>query len=95
MFRYAALYFVMLVIFVALIAGPLVAGKKIPSSAFTALKQYALVQPTGLNNDDTIGSVQTGTGAANYTGWGTHTRTSSGSDAGVTTSAGNAKIRLF
>lgn len=95
MVRYAALYFIMLVVFIVLIAGPIVGGKKIPSSAYSSLQKYHLVQPTGQNIDDTIGSIQTGTGAANYTGWGTHTRTSSGSDAGVTTSAAGAKIRLY
>ncbi|KAH8904561.1 hypothetical protein BR93DRAFT_820851 [Coniochaeta sp. PMI_546] len=96
-FRYAALYFIMLVVFLALIIGPLVAGKQIPASAFDALKKYDLVQPTGLVNDDTKGSSETGTGATDYSGWGTRTRTSttSAAEAAVTTSAGAAKIRLF
>lgn len=97
-FRYAALYFVMLVVFLALIIAPIVAGKQIPASAFDALKSYDLVQPTGLVNDDTIGSSETGTGATDYSGWGTRTRTStttSDGAAAVTTSAAAAKIRLF
>ncbi len=44
----------MLIVFLALIIGPLVAGKQIPASAFDALKKYDLVQPTGLVYDDTI-----------------------------------------
>lgn len=87
----------MLVVFLALIIGPIVAGKQIPASAFDALKQYNLVQPTGLLNDDTIGTTETGTGATDYSGWGTRTRTSttSGAETAATTSAGAAKIRLF
>lgn len=48
--RFAILYFVMLIIFVALIAGPIVAGrffKTLPSIPLD------LLQPTGLNNNDT------------------------------------------
>jgi 1,3-beta-glucan synthase len=48
--RYAILYFVLLVIFVALIAGPIVASK------FISLKisiPMDLLQPVGLNNNDT------------------------------------------
>jgi 1,3-beta-glucan synthase len=57
--RYAILYFVMLILFVVLIVGPLVAGKylngvKIPMQ---------LAQPTGLNRNDTISS-ETGTALA-------------------------------
>jgi len=86
----------MLVVFVALIVGPLVAGKQIPSSAFDMLKQYDLVQPTGLSNDDTYGSSQTGTGDPSYTGWATRTMsTATDGDAQTTTSADAAKIRLF
>jgi 1,3-beta-glucan synthase len=52
--RYAILYFIILIVFVALIAGPVVASKylkldfKIPMN---------LIQPTGLNNNDTKTSV--------------------------------------
>ena len=44
----------MLIIFVALIAGPLVAGKYLPKSLSIPLE---LLQPTGLNNNDTFTSV--------------------------------------
>ena len=49
--RYAILYFVILVIFAALIAGPIVAGKKLNLTDFTLPME--LLQPTGLNNNDT------------------------------------------
>ncbi|KAF1984047.1 glycosyltransferase family 48 protein [Aulographum hederae CBS 113979] len=55
--RYAILYFVMLVIFVALIAGPIVAGKYL--TMVPELPEH-LVQPTGLNHNDTT-SKETGT----------------------------------
>lgn len=93
----------MLIVFVALIAGPLVAGKKIPQSAFDALKGLNLVQPTGLKNDDTLASTetnaQTGTANPSYSGWATRTMktaTSASEGTDATSSATNgAKIRLF
>lgn len=60
--RFAILYFVMLVIFVALIVGPLVAGKNLHFSGLPPIGGGSLVQPTGLNHNDTSGSM-TGTGA--------------------------------
>lgn len=66
--RYAVLYFTMLVVALALVVGPAVAGKIIldgtssltddPSSLFY------LMQPTGLNRNDTNGTQQTGTALA-------------------------------
>ena len=56
MIRYALLYFILLIIFVALIAGPIVAGRflgKLPKIPMQ------LLQPTGQNNNDTTNS-QTG-----------------------------------
>jgi 1,3-beta-glucan synthase len=92
----------MLVVFLALIIGPLVAGKQIPDSTFTSvndiMSSLKLVQPVVKDRDDTLGSSQTGTGDPSYTGWGTRTRSStSEAGAAVTTSAGAdaAKIRLF
>lgn len=55
--RYAILYFVILIIFAALIAGPIVAGKFLTSLPSIPMQ---LLQPTGLNNNDTSSS-QTGT----------------------------------
>ena len=59
--RFAVLYFVMLVIFVALIAGPIVAGKQLDLSFDIPMQ---LLQPTGLNNNDTRNDTMTGTGAS-------------------------------
>lgn len=50
--RYAILYFFLLVVFVAVLVGPVVAGKYVPSSLMTSIPMD-LVQPTGLNNNDT------------------------------------------
>merc|ERR1712032_1099682 len=55
--RYAILYFIIFVVFVALIAGPVVAGKFMKIN-FTI--PMDLLQPTGLNNNDTTTEV-TGT----------------------------------
>lgn len=55
MIRYAILYFVLLVVFIALIVGPVVAGKfmKVPNLKLP----IDLIQPTGLNNNNTDASV--------------------------------------
>ncbi len=66
--RYAILYFVLLVVILALIIGPAVAGKYIPTFNLSLLSDNHLVQPTGLDNDDTQGRNATGTGAVPYTG---------------------------
>lgn len=86
MIRYAILYFVLLVIFVALIVGPIVAGKQIPSTELDVinsfgggnmiLRQYPWkLGPSG-DNDDTRGRLETGTKATNYSGVWTPTTTS-------------------
>ncbi|KAG6004335.1 hypothetical protein E4U21_001148 [Claviceps maximensis] len=73
--RYAVLYFLLFIVFVALIAGP-VALKKVLKEA--NLKKFydtvnlkgtigPLMQPNFLNHDDTQASSETGTGAATYT----------------------------
>lgn len=91
MFRYALLYFVLLVLFLVLFIGPSIAGKYVPSSVTSMLSSTSLVQPTGQNNNDTIGSTQTGTGAADYSG---ALLTMSSSSASASASS-NAKIKLF
>jgi len=48
----------MLVIFLALIIGPIVAGKYLGSVAKSI--PLELVQPTGQNNNDTLGTLRTG-----------------------------------
>ena len=64
MIRFALLYFIMLIIFVALLAGPSVAGKYVPKLTIP----LDLLQPTGQNNNDTstsvTGSALNGLGAA-------------------------------
>lgn len=55
--RYAILYFVLLVVFLALIVGPIVAGSKLN---FKLDLPMELMQPTGFSNNDT-GSTPTGT----------------------------------
>ncbi|SPQ24654.1 4f7fceaa-e4ba-4ad7-b41f-acd6f88ec4e9 [Thermothielavioides terrestris] len=61
--RYSILYFVMLVVFVALIIGPALAGKYVPNSAYSFFSGNlaALVQPIDKSNNDTRGTLQTGT----------------------------------
>lgn len=68
--RYAILYFVMLVVFLALIVGPIVAGRFLPKDLLkgSILDEFALQQPTGQNNDDTRGREPTGTRYSNYSG---------------------------
>lgn len=52
--RYAILYFVLLVVFIALIVGPVVAGKFLK---FNMKIPMELLQPTGLNRNDTSAKV--------------------------------------
>lgn len=61
--RYAMLYFFLLLIFVLTIAGPLVASKFLKDLPVSSIPMD-LYQPTGLNNNDTKGTSETGTGAA-------------------------------
>ena len=58
--RYAILYFTMLILFIVLIVGPLVASRFLKT--LPAIPQQ-LIQPTGLNNNDTSSSA-TGTAEA-------------------------------
>ena len=76
-----------------LMVGPSLAGKYVPSSVFSMLDSTNLVQPTGQDNNNTIGETETGTGAASYTG---ALLTMSGSGTASASSTGDAaKIRLF
>lgn len=58
MIRFAMLYFFMLVVFVALIVGPAVARRFVSIPKGIPMN---LLQPTGQNNNDTLGRTQTGT----------------------------------
>jgi 1,3-beta-glucan synthase len=78
--RYAVLYFVLLVVFIALLVGPIVAGSKILSPSLEKKIPLSLFQPVGLNNNDTQNYTETGTGTL--------------SGAGSTAAATN-KVRLF
>ena len=88
--RYAILYFTLLIVFIALIVGPVVAGKYIGDTISSSLGGlgFNLVQPTDLDHDNTNSTSQTGTGMAGYTGAGKSKTT--GAEASVT-----AKIKLF
>jgi len=71
-FRYAVLYFVMLVVFVGLVVGPIVGGSKIPESSLRGIKGNDFVgdlfQPAGQDNNDTQDRTETGTGKVGYSG---------------------------
>lgn len=62
--RYSILYFVMFVLFLVLIVGPVIVGPKIVPSLnkITALSDFGLLQPNNWNNNDTKGSSITGSG---------------------------------
>lgn len=83
--RYAVLYFVMLVVFLALVAGPIIASKEITSATKSLSVPQYLLQPVGLDNNDTTGTNQTGTGAP---GGGGAAKTTGGS-------AATGVVRLF
>lgn len=99
--RYAILYFVLLVVFIGLIAGPIVAGKQIPKKTLQSLGKsvslggkFQLMQPNGQNNDNTNGTLATGTGRTAYSGAFTKSTTSSGGSQ-PTAASGNNKIKLL
>ncbi|KAI4146737.1 MAG: hypothetical protein L6R39_003348 [Caloplaca ligustica] len=83
--RFATLYFVMLIIFVALLAGPLVVAKLKISLPTIPM---ALMQPTGLNYNDTSNSQ---TGKMLHGG----TAAVSGAATASSSSTGGAKLRFF
>jgi 1,3-beta-glucan synthase len=85
--RYAILYFVLLVVFIALIVGPAVAGRyiKLEDLNIPMLDDMKLLQPTSLSNDDTKGTSATGVKNPSYTGVMTTTRTASGTARATTT----------
>lgn len=70
--RYAILYFTLLIIFVGLIVGPIVAGPMLPDNIASNVNGFgfALYQPNNQNYNDTQGSKQTGTGMPGYSGAG-------------------------
>lgn len=69
--RFAILYYVLLVLFVALVVGPAVGGDKIDVSSIADSINglgFKLMQPNNQNHDDTRGKTETGTGDPNYSG---------------------------
>ncbi|KAL3426160.1 1,3-beta-glucan synthase component FKS1 [Phlyctema vagabunda] len=62
--RYAILYFIMLIVFLALLVAPILVGKKLLSDSLIKSIPLDLMQPHGLNNNDTRNRNATGTGAA-------------------------------
>lgn len=97
--RYAILYFVLLVVFLALIIGPLVAKKQIlPSlSSLDDIGGFRLLQPDGQDRDNTNGTQKTGTGAPSYSGylWSKTRTMTSGADATASATDSSDKIKLF
>jgi 1,3-beta-glucan synthase len=95
--RYAVLYFVMLVVFLALIVGPIVAQSEITKAAVKLTNDpkstMYLFQPVGLNNNDTQGRNETGTGSPSYLA--TMTGGSSSASSSAAATGGAKMIRLF
>ena len=96
--RYAILYFVLLVLFLALIIAPAILGSKllplIPKSLTGKIAgQFQLMQPAGFNNDNTNSTMQTGTGNPSYTGYLYQLTKTDSSHASATD--GGGKIKLF
>lgn len=98
--RFAILYFVLLAVFIGLVAGPIVAGKQIPKAMLQSLGKSAsmggkfrLMQPNGQDNDNTNGTLATGTDRTGYSGAFTKSTTSGGSQPRA--SSGNNKMKLL
>jgi len=87
--RYAMLYFLLLVIFLALLVGPIFIGKSnldLSQKLSTPISNW--IQPSGLNNNDTLNRTETGTGCKTCSG----AASTSGSSA---TGGAGARVRLF
>jgi len=84
--RYSILYFVLLILMVGLIVGPIVAGDKVPASVSQSVNNlgFRLYQPNHQNFDDTQGTKQTGTGMPGYSGAGLTMTTSTAKQAEAT-----------
>jgi 1,3-beta-glucan synthase len=82
--RYAVLYFALLILFLALLIGPIVAGSNVLSASLIKDIPLELYQPVGLNNNDTRNRTQTGTGAV-----------SNGASSTAVASATPKMIKLF
>lgn len=62
--RFAVLYFLLLVIALALVVAPVVAGKYLLSDSLIKSIPFDLYQPTGQNNNDTRNRNKTGAAAS-------------------------------
>jgi 1,3-beta-glucan synthase len=93
--RYAILYFVLLIVFLVLIVGPIVAGTKF-KFALPALPMDIL-QPTGYNNNDTSTSVTGQCIQANCPIWGDNqaAATGGGGGGGAADSTAAARFRRY
>lgn len=90
--RFAIMYYVMFVVFIALIVGPAVAGKMFkksgnPLESSLSSLDFRLIQPNYQDNKNTNGTSQTGTGNPDYTG--VYKASTSGG------SGSTGKVRLF
>ena len=91
--RYSILYFALFFLFIALIAGPLVAGPKVNLDPNVAILTE-LMQPKGYNNNDTVSS-QTGTALqAGATGTDSGSSPSSSTDSGSTPTGAKFRVRM-
>lgn len=92
--RYAILYFTLLVVFIALVAGPAVVGKLMGESLSKTIEKMVpmqgLVQPNYLHNNNTNSTLATGIKNPSYTGAGL---TMTGSKRVQASATG--KIKLF
>ena len=99
--RYAILYFTILVVFVALLAGPTIVGslmdkeKMLEKIYEVKLNDALLAQPdNSALMDNTRNRTKTGTGAPDYSGVATLTETADAEDAEETDSADSKKFRF-
>lgn len=98
--RYAILYFTILIVFVALLAGPTVGGKYISKDTLNDLDSKmpieGLFQP---NNGDLMNNTknrtETGTGAPGYSGVALKTMTKSAADSEATDDSSSNEKRGF
>lgn len=75
MVRYATLYFLLLILFVGMIAGPVAYSNKDKNPKFLkdifgsgSIGSFHLLQPNNQSNNDTLGSTPTGRAAGSATG---------------------------
>lgn len=85
------MYFILLVLFLALIVGPIVAGKNVLTDSLISNIPQELFQPIGQNNNDTRGRNETGTGAKATNG---AAATTAGSGSSASTNIARA-IKLY